>query len=71
MQHNNNIFKIIILLSPQLSAITKHKVRNVVKIEHFEAAAANRNHIKLFPVVSEKKIKNIKEIKAYPGNHRT
>lgn len=33
--------------SSQLSAITKHKVLNVAKIEHFEAAA-NRNHLKLF-----------------------
>lgn len=49
MQHNSKNLKINYFIeSSQLSAITKHKVRNVVKIEHFEAAAANRNHIKLF-----------------------
>ncbi len=58
MQHNNKNLKMYYYIkSSQLSAITKSKVRNVVKIEHFEAAAANRNHLKLFPVVSEKKSK--------------
>lgn len=49
MQHNNKNLKMYYFIeSSLLSAITKRKVRNVVKIEHFEAAAANRNHIKLF-----------------------
>lgn len=31
----------------QLSAMTKPKVLNVLKIEHFEVTA-NRNHLKMF-----------------------